>query len=39
MWKRFLVAAFLIAALAGSATATVALNKLSRLAAEVFPAL
>jgi LCP family protein required for cell wall assembly len=39
MWKRFLLAAFLIAALAGSATATVALNKLSTLAAEVFPAL
>jgi LCP family protein required for cell wall assembly len=39
MWKRFLVAAVLIAALAGSATATLALNKLSDLAAEVFPSL
>jgi LCP family protein required for cell wall assembly len=39
MWKRFLLAAVLIAALAGSATATVALNKVSELAAEVFPAL
>ena len=39
MWKRFLLAALLIAALAGTATATVALNKVSELAAEVFPTL
>ena len=39
MWKRFLLAALLIAALAGTATATVALNKVDQLAAEVFPTL
>jgi polyisoprenyl-teichoic acid--peptidoglycan teichoic acid transferase len=39
MWTRFAVAAILIAALAGTATATVALNKVNELAAEVFPAL
>jgi len=39
MWKRFLLAALLIAALAGTATATVALNRLTDLAAEVFPTL
>ncbi len=37
MWKRFGVAAILIAALSGTATATVALNKLNQLAVEVFP--
>src|SRR4051794_23336776 len=37
MWKRFLVAAVLIAALSGAATATVALNTVSTLAHEVFP--
>src|SRR5262245_1150156 len=39
MWKRFLVAAALIMALSGAATATVALNTVSGIAAEVFPAL
>src|SRR5271167_1092029 len=39
MWKRFIVAAVLIAGLAAGATATVALNTVSGLAAEVFPAL
>ena len=39
MWKRFALAAMLIAALSGTATATVALNKVSQLAAEVFPTL
>jgi polyisoprenyl-teichoic acid--peptidoglycan teichoic acid transferase len=37
MWKRFVVAAVLIVALAAGATATVALNKVSKIAAEVFP--
>jgi LCP family protein required for cell wall assembly len=37
MWKRFLLAAILIAALSGAATATVALNEVSSLAHEVFP--
>jgi polyisoprenyl-teichoic acid--peptidoglycan teichoic acid transferase len=37
MWKRFLLAAVLIAALSGGATATVALNTVSTLAHEVFP--
>jgi polyisoprenyl-teichoic acid--peptidoglycan teichoic acid transferase len=37
MWKRFLLAAVLIAALSGAATATVALNTVSTLAHEVFP--
>ncbi|HTY96506.1 MAG TPA: LCP family protein [Solirubrobacteraceae bacterium] len=39
MWKRFALAALLIAALSGTATATVALNKVNQLAAEVFPTL
>ncbi len=39
MWKRFLLAAVLIMALSGAATATVALNKLTTLADEVFPSL
>jgi len=39
MWKRFLIAGVLIAALSGGATATVALNTVSRLADEVFPTL
>jgi LCP family protein required for cell wall assembly len=39
MWKRFLLAAVLIVALSGAATATVALNKLTTLADEVFPSL
>jgi LCP family protein required for cell wall assembly len=37
MWKRFLLAAALIALLSGAATATVALNTVSGIAAEVFP--
>ncbi len=37
MWKRFLIAGVLIIALSGAATATVALNKLTTLADEVFP--
>jgi polyisoprenyl-teichoic acid--peptidoglycan teichoic acid transferase len=37
MWKRFLLAGVLIAALSGAATATVALNTVSSLAHEVFP--
>jgi len=37
MWKRFLIAGVLIVALSGAATATVALNKLTTLADEVFP--
>jgi LCP family protein required for cell wall assembly len=39
MWKRFLIAGVLIAALSGAATATVALNTVSGIANEVFPAL
>jgi LCP family protein required for cell wall assembly len=39
MWKRFLLAGVLIAALSGAATATVALNKITTLADEVFPSL
>jgi LCP family protein required for cell wall assembly len=39
MWKRFLLAGVLIVALSGAATATVALNKLTTLADEVFPSL
>jgi len=39
MWKRFLIAAVLIVALSAGATATVALNTVSGLAAEVFPTL
>jgi polyisoprenyl-teichoic acid--peptidoglycan teichoic acid transferase len=37
MWKRFLVAAVLIAALAGGATATIALNEVESIAKEIFP--
>lgn len=37
MWKRFLLAGVLIAALSGAATATVALNTVSSIAHEVFP--
>jgi cell envelope-related function transcriptional attenuator common domain len=37
MWKRFAIAAVLIAALAGGATATVALNTASSIAHELFP--
>jgi LCP family protein required for cell wall assembly len=37
MWKRFLIAGVLIVVLSGAATATVALNKLTTLADEVFP--
>jgi polyisoprenyl-teichoic acid--peptidoglycan teichoic acid transferase len=37
MWKRFLIAAVLIVALAGGATATVALNEVGGIAKEVFP--
>jgi polyisoprenyl-teichoic acid--peptidoglycan teichoic acid transferase len=39
MWKRFLIAGVLIVALSGAATATVALNKITTLADEVFPKL
>jgi polyisoprenyl-teichoic acid--peptidoglycan teichoic acid transferase len=39
MWKRFLTAAVLIVAISGAATATVALNTVSGIADEVFPAL
>ncbi|MEA2315164.1 MAG: polyisoprenyl-teichoic acid--peptidoglycan teichoic acid transferase [Solirubrobacteraceae bacterium] len=39
MWKRFLIASVLIIALSGAATATVALNTVSGIASEVFPAL
>jgi LCP family protein required for cell wall assembly len=37
MWKRFLIASVLIVVLSGAATATVALNKLTTIADEVFP--
>lgn len=37
MWKRFLLAAILIAALTGAATATLALTTLGKIASEVFP--
>src|SRR5438445_750257 len=37
MWKRFLLAGVLIALLSGATTATVALNTVSGIAAEVFP--
>src|SRR5947209_10580002 len=37
MWKRFLIAGVAIALLSGGATATVALNTVSGIAAEVFP--
>jgi LCP family protein required for cell wall assembly len=36
MWKRFLIAAVLIAALAGGATATVALNEVEKVGEKVF---
>jgi polyisoprenyl-teichoic acid--peptidoglycan teichoic acid transferase len=39
MWKRFVIAAVLIVALSGGATATVALNKITGIAEEVFPKL
>jgi polyisoprenyl-teichoic acid--peptidoglycan teichoic acid transferase len=39
MWKRFAIAAVLIVALSGGATATVALNKITTIADEVFPKL
>jgi LCP family protein required for cell wall assembly len=39
MWKRFLIAGVLIVALSAGATATVALNKITTLADEVFPSL
>jgi len=39
MWKRFLIAGGLIVALSAGATATVALNKITTLADEVFPSL
>jgi polyisoprenyl-teichoic acid--peptidoglycan teichoic acid transferase len=39
MWKRFLLAGVLIMVLSGAATATVALNKITTLADEVFPTL
>jgi len=39
MWKRFLLAALLIATLSGVAAATVLLNELSSLAHDVFPAI
>ncbi|MCW3067682.1 MAG: LytR family transcriptional regulator [Solirubrobacterales bacterium] len=39
MWKRFAIAGVLIVALSGAATATVALNTVSGIADEVFPAL
>jgi len=39
MWKRFLLAGVLIVALSAGATATVALNTVSGLAAQVFPTL
>ncbi len=39
MWKRFLVAGVLIVALSAAATATVALNKITTLADEIFPRL
>ncbi len=39
MWKRFLLAGVLIVVLSGAATATVALNKITTLADEIFPTL
>ncbi len=39
MWKRFAIAAVLIVALSAGATATVALNKITGIAEEVFPKL
>jgi polyisoprenyl-teichoic acid--peptidoglycan teichoic acid transferase len=39
LWKRFLLAGGLIAAISGAATATVALNTVSGIAGEVFPKL
>jgi len=37
MWKRFLLAGVLIIAMSGAATATLALNKITTLADEIFP--
>ena len=37
MWARFLIGGLLIALLSGAATATIALNTVSGIAAEVFP--
>ena len=37
MWKRFLIGGVLIVLLSGGATATLALNKITTLAGEVFP--
>lgn len=39
MWKRFLIGGVLIVALSAGATATVALNKITTIADEVFPTL
>jgi polyisoprenyl-teichoic acid--peptidoglycan teichoic acid transferase len=39
MWKRFVIAGVLIAALSGAATATVTLNTVGGIASDVFPAL
>jgi LCP family protein required for cell wall assembly len=39
MWRRFAIAAVLIVALSGGTTATVALNKITTIADEVFPKL
>jgi LCP family protein required for cell wall assembly len=39
MWKRFLIAGVLIVLLSGGATATVALNRITSIAEEVFPKL
>jgi polyisoprenyl-teichoic acid--peptidoglycan teichoic acid transferase len=39
MWKRFMIAGTLIVAISAAATATVALNTVSGIAAEVFPTL
>ncbi len=39
MWKRFLLAGVLIVAMSGAATATLALNKITTLADEIFPRL
>jgi LCP family protein required for cell wall assembly len=39
MWKRFVIGGVLIVALSAGATATVALNKISDIAHEVFPSL
>jgi polyisoprenyl-teichoic acid--peptidoglycan teichoic acid transferase len=39
MWKRFLIGGVLIVVLSGTATATVALNRITTIADEVFPTL